>query len=76
MAVIIKRKPFTIGKYSRVITFPKAWTTLKDEVVVCIDRIGLIIPEGATLEDVENDVEKLLRELKKALRNRKEKEEE
>jgi len=64
MALIGKRKPFNLGG-SKVISFPKSWTTLKDEVIISLDRVGLIIPKGLTLEEVKSDIEKLLRELER-----------
>jgi len=71
MAIVEERKPFKIGG-SKAVTFPKSWTTLKEKVVIAIDRVGLVLPADASPEEVRLDVEKLLRVLEEHLAQRKE----
>jgi len=65
MAIVKTRKPFNIARYSRVITFPRDWTTVQDEVVIALNRVGLVIPKDLSLDEVERDIEKLLEALRK-----------
>jgi len=59
MAIIDERKPFIVGS-SKVVAFPKNWTTLRNKVIVAMDRVGLIVPKNTTPEEIRRDVEKIL----------------
>ena len=65
MAIVKVRKPFSIGTGTRVVSFPKDWTTVHGEVIIALDRIGLVIPKGMPIDEVKSDVEKLLEALEK-----------
>jgi len=64
MAIIKKRKPIKIGG-SKAVTFPSSWTTLDREVTIALNRIGIVIPEGMPIEEIKEDIEKILEELKR-----------
>jgi hypothetical protein len=66
MAIIERRKPFKVGR-SRAIAIPKTWTTSRDEVIIVLNRVGLIIPKEIDKAEIRQDVEKVLRELEKYL---------
>ncbi|MEM2447895.1 MAG: hypothetical protein QXT14_02955 [Candidatus Bathyarchaeia archaeon] len=66
MAVVKKRKLFKLGR-SKVLTLPKDWSTaMGEEVTVFLDRIGLIVPPGLSVEELRRDFEKLLWAVEKA----------
>lgn len=64
MAIVSRRKPFKVGR-SKVIAFPKEWTSLVDEVIIALDRVAIVIPKGLSKEELRKDVEKLLAEIER-----------
>jgi len=68
MAIVSKRRVIRVGS-SRAVTLPPRWTGLLDGVLeVIVDRVGLIVPPGMPLEEVERDVKKILDEIRRARR--------
>jgi len=65
MAIVKLRKPFKVGRGQPVISFPRGWTTLEGEVIIALDRVGLVIPRGLEINEIKRDVEKLLEVLEK-----------
>ena len=66
MAIIEKRKIVDIGP-SKAIVFPKGWTVVRtrDRVYVAVNRIGIVIPPDLNVEEIKQDVEKLIEEIKR-----------
>lgn len=60
MAVVKRRKPFKLGA-SVVLSLPRDWVTANErELTIYLNRVGIIIPPGLSVEEVRRDVEKLL----------------
>jgi len=66
VAVVKRRKLFKLGG-SKVLTLPKDWSTARrGEVIVFLDRIGLIMPPDLSVEELKEDFERLLRTVEEA----------
>jgi len=70
MAIISRRKPFRIGTGTTVVSFPKGWTSLQDEVILVLNRLGLVIPKDMPIEEVKTDVMKLLETIERLEKER------
>lgn len=65
-----KRKMFSTGKYSNVITLPKFWSNKykgKEISIIILDTIAILIPNKTSIETIKEECKDIFQKIETSL---------